>query len=189
MACDPPHSTIASNVIFLCLPACLPARPPARLRACCLLCLHPLVLHGTSQAVNAAVEHLQEASPEAEDILQLGSCKGDVLLFALQDYKSGLTDANPLIRQQWEEAGLLAALELLSRLQESGYKLEQGAEVSAGQGLGPAAAQQGLGSGDPIQQQQQQQGEELPPAKVDLSFVLRDEQSGEERRVAVVVSG
>lgn len=101
-----------------------------------------------------------------------------MLLFALQDYKSGLADANPLIRQQWEEAGLLAALELLSRLQESGLKLEQGAEVSAGQGLGS----------DPAQQQQQRQGEQLPSAKVDLSFVLRDEQSGEERRVAVVVS-
>ena len=138
-----------------------------------------------TQALQFSAQQLQQEGPEGGDLLLLGSCRGQLLLQSLQeDFASGLSNANPLMLQYWEEAGPLPALFVLEQLQKLGYKLEQGVEVPVGQGLGqgaePRAQQQGVEGGD---------GEvELPPAKVDLSFVMQDERTGESRRVAVVVS-
>jgi hypothetical protein len=156
----------------------------------------------TCQAVALAAEQLQITAEEQEDeelaeavdeAFLLGACKGQLLLQALQEFKSDLSDAHPALRQQWEEAGMASALTVLDQLQQSGYNLEQGVQVPVGQGLG--GAQQGSGDQGSAQQQQQQEGEEeeeeewqLPDAELDLSFVVQDPQSGEQRRVAVVVS-
>jgi hypothetical protein len=148
--------------------------------------------------VGVAAEQLLETAEEqqdedlaeaADEVFLLGACKGELLLRALQEFKSDLSDAHPALRQQWEEAGMISALTVLEQLQQSGYMLEQG--VPVGQGLG-GDKQRG-----PAQQQQQQQEKEeedseeewqLPDADLDLSFVVKDPRSGEQQRVAVVVS-
>jgi hypothetical protein len=135
------------------------------------------------------------------ELLLLGSSRG--ALAALQDAHA-LDDAPDELRQQWEAAGLIAAVEVLAALQaQHGLVLQQGAEVpvaaAAAGGAGARAGSggaHGAGFGQAQQQQQQQQQQlkqqrqleqqleqhQLPPGTVDVSFVLPDG-----RRVAVLV--
>jgi hypothetical protein len=112
---------------------------------------------------------LEAVSQQVPDLLLLGSCKSPLDLADLQEELQGADD---IIRQQWEEAGLLLPVEILQALQQLGYIVDRRVEV-------PAALMAQVETAGAVEELQQP----FPSALVDVCMTLQDQ-----RKVAVLVS-
>jgi len=111
---------------------------------------------------------LEAVSKQVPDLLLLGSCKSPLDPEDLQQLQAG----DPIIRQQWEEAGLLLPAEILQAVQQMGYSISRRVEV-------PAVLTALAGTATPAQEEEQL----FPAALVDVCMTVQDDQ-----KLAVLVS-